>query len=176
MSSPEEGGTKIQKRNSAPPMMGGGGPPQMAPQMAPQGMPQQMDPRMSQQMDPRMSQQMDPRMSQEQMMMMMQQQEQMQQQQYQQQPQGYQMNSMGAPKKSILRKSSFGGVPMDSSLFKNTLLVIIIFVALNSKIIWKQIIRFPFMGGIEPSIVALVVNSILAGVIFYLISYFLMKN
>jgi hypothetical protein len=157
MSSPEEGGTKIQKRNSVPPMMGGGGPPQMAPQ----GMPQQMDPRMSQ----------------EQMMMMQQQQmqqQQLQQQQMQQQPQGYQINSMGAPKKGILRKSSFGGVSMDSPTIKNTILVVIIFLALNSKILWKQILQFPFMGGVEPSIIALVVNSILAGIIFYLVSSFLM--
>jgi hypothetical protein len=49
-------------------------------------------------------------------------------------------------------------------------LVACIFVLLNSKIIWTQIIKFPFMGNVEPSIVALLVNSVLAGVIFYIIS------
>jgi hypothetical protein len=32
------------------------------------------------------------------------------------------------------------------------------------------------MGGVEPSIVALVVNSLLAGMVFYLVSNYLMKN
>ena len=154
MSSPEEGGTKIQKRNSAPPMMGGG---------PSQGMPQQG-------------------MSQEQMMMMQQQQlqqQQLQQQQIQQQmqqqiqqPPTFQLNSSSGPKKGILRKN-LSNVSLDSATIKNTILVIIIFLALNSKIIWKQILHFPFMGGVEPSIIALIVNSILAGIVFYLISTFL---
>jgi hypothetical protein len=155
MSSPEEGGTKIQKRNSAPPMMGGG---------PSQGMPQQG-------------------MSQEQMMMMQQQQLQQQQQQQQQfqqqqmqqqiqQPPTFQLNSSSGPKKGILRKN-LSNVSLDSATIKNTILVIIIFLALNSKIIWKQILHFPFMGGVEPSIIALIVNSILAGIVFYLISTFL---
>jgi hypothetical protein len=65
---------------------------------------------------------------------------------------------------------------MDSPTVKNAVLVVIIFFLLNSKIIWKQIIQFPFMGGVEPSIVALVVNAILAGMVFYLVSTFLMKK
>jgi len=57
---------------------------------------------------------------------------------------------------------------------KMAVLVILLFVILNSKIIWKQVCRFPMMGSSEPSMIALLVNSILAGVIFYFISKFVM--
>ena len=154
MSSPEEGGTKI-RRNSPPPEM-----PPPPPQM-----------QSSPQVDPR-----------EDMM----QQQMMQQQMMQQPPQGYQappvqQNSMGSPSRSILKKSTFGGKSsfygaFDSPIFKYTLLVIIIFMILNSKFIWKQIMHFPLMGSAEPSVVALVVNSVIAGMAFYIISSFLIKN
>ena len=39
--------------------------------------------------------------------------------------------------------------------------------------IWKQIIKIPFMGSVEPSIVALIVNSILAGIVFYLVNNYM---
>lgn len=74
-------------------------------------------------------------------------------------------------------KSKFGA---DSSKSENnlkySLIVALIFVLLNSKFIWKQIMKLPFMGTVEPSIVALIINSILAGVIFYIISTFLLSN
>ena len=40
----------------------------------------------------------------------------------------------------------------------------------------KQIIKLPMMGMVEPSIIALIVNSILAGIVFYIISIYLSKN
>jgi hypothetical protein len=49
----------------------------------------------------------------------------------------------------------------------------VIFLLLNSKMVWKQIMLLPFMGGLDPSIVALVFNSVLAGLAFYLVSNFL---
>jgi hypothetical protein len=69
--------------------------------------------------------------------------------------------------RGILRKSPFS---FSDNSFKQAVLVSIIFVLLNSKIIWSQIIKLPFMGGMEPSILALIVNSILAAVIFYIVS------
>ena len=42
--------------------------------------------------------------------------------------------------------------------------------------IWKQIIKLPMMGTVDPSILALIVNAILAGIIFYFINNFLMQN
>ena len=123
-------------------------PQQMDPRMA-----QQMDPRMTQQMDPRMAQQMDPRMAQQMDPQMVQQQQIVQQQ---------------------LKRAN---KPMFSKLnmpnFKQALLVALIFILLNSKMIWKQIIKIPFMGSVEPSIVALIVNSILAGIVFYLVNNYM---
>ena len=163
MSSPDEGGTKINRNNGSPPQMG------MPPQQ-----------QMQQQMDPQEAQMMQQQMQQHQMMQQQMQQQQMQQQQIQQQPQGFQQqNAMGAPR-GILKKSAFGKSTFDnafdSTAFKYSILVIVIFLLLNSKMVWKQIMQFPFMGGVEPSIIALIVNSILAGMAFYLISTFLIKN
>jgi len=76
----------------------------------------------------------------------------------------------------LLSKSSFRpGMPSFTAGIKQAILVSIIFVLLNSKMIWKQIIKFPFMGETDPSIVALLVNSILAGLIFYIVTKYL-KN
>jgi hypothetical protein len=72
------------------------------------------------------------------------------------------------PPRGILKKPF--KVFDDTDKMKYAIIVSIIFLALNSKIIWNQIIKLPFMGGIEPSIIALIVNSILAGVIFYMLS------
>jgi len=66
-------------------------------------------------------------------------------------------------------KSTFG----DGGNVKDSMLVFLIFIILNSKIIWKQISRLPFMGAIEPSIISLVVNSILAAILFYFIKMYL---
>jgi hypothetical protein len=59
---------------------------------------------------------------------------------------------------------------------KTSALVTVIFILLNSKIVWKQIIKLPMMGVVEPSIMALIVNSVLAGVVFYIINGYLSKN
>ena len=155
---PEEGGTPI-KRSQSPP-----------PQMQQQNMQQQNT---QQQMMPQQN------IPQQQMM----EQQMMQQQMMQQQPQGYQQpqqNAMGggAPR-GILKKSNFGASKcnlFNSVSLKNAILVAVIFLLLNSKIIWKQIMHFPFMGTVEPSIIALVVNSVFAAMVFYLVSNFLMNN
>jgi len=146
----QEGGTRINRS----------GPPQQ------QGPPDNM---MSQQRPPQ--QQMDPQEAAYYQQQAQQQAYQQAQQQAQQQPR---------PAKGILKqssnfgKSAFGGY--DAATFKNALLVTLIFVLLNSKMIWKQIIQFPMMGTVDPSIIALIVNSIIAGMVFYLISNFIMKN
>ena len=76
--------------------------------------------------------------------------------------------------RSILKKSSFGSkIDFDSPSFKYSIIVAVLFLLLNSKIIWNQIIKFPFMGSMEPSMIALVVNSILAGIVFYIIINFI---
>jgi len=81
----------------------------------------------------------------------------------------------GSPVIIPSKKSNFGSV-FDNSNFKNSLLVVFLFIILNSKIIWRQIQKLPMMGKVEPSMVALVFNSILAGVIFFLIKTFVIKN
>ena len=119
-------------------------------------------------------QQQQPQMSQQEYQAR-QQQYQQQQQQQQQQPQQerFPQPQETYPKGILKTKSAFGNISMDSQNFKNALLVIVIFLLLNSKIIWKQIIQFPMMGSVDPSIVALIVNSILAGIVFYFISNYL---
>ena len=149
--SSEEGGTKLQKRNR-PQQMSQAPQPQFEPQQVytrQQGPPQQqMPPQMGQQMPPQ--QQMSP-----------QQQMQMAQQMGQQMPRPYQ----GIIKKPMLENSNT----------KSAILVVLIFLLLNSKIVWKQIINLPMMGSMEPSMVALIFNSLLAGIIFYIIINYLMK-
>jgi hypothetical protein len=63
----------------------------------------------------------------------------------------------------------------ENSNTKSAILVVLIFLLLNSKIVWKQIINLPMMGSMEPSMVALIFNSLLAGIIFYIIINYLMK-
>ena len=107
-----------------------------------------------------------------------QQQDQYQQQQQQQQPQPG--NSVGHHqlKSGLATKSKFGSmgnITFDVKDFKYSLLVMIIFIILNSKMIWKQLIKFPMMGELEPSMLALIVNSIIAGVCFYIIANYIIK-
>jgi hypothetical protein len=97
------------------------------------------------------------------------QQQQMYQQQQQQQQIPQQVQQMVQPP-ILLRKNNKPFFDYNSKSFKYALIVTCIFILLNSKIIWKQIIQFPFMGGVEPSILALLINSILAGIIFYVVS------
>jgi len=98
---------------------------------------------------------------------------QQQQQQQQQPPQMYQPLPQPPPPPNIVKfgkTSRFSAPNLDSVTFKYSILVACIFVLLNSKIIWTQIIKLPLMGNVEPSILALIVNSMLAAVIFYIIS------
>jgi len=155
MADSSEGGTKI-KRNTQ----------QAGPR--PQG-----DPRVQQQIDPRdprvqqqmqqAQQQMDPRVQQ--------QMQQMQMQQQMQQPIDPMMLEQ-----IIKRKSNFGSDILNIPVLKTSILVSVIFILLNSKMIWKQIIKLPMMGTVDPSILALIVNAILAGIVFYFINNFLISN
>jgi hypothetical protein len=138
------GGTKIQRR--APPQM-----PQEIPRQMPQQMPQPMP--QVQEIPQQMQYQMPHQMPQVQQMP-------------RQMPQVQQMQSQMPKENFNFIKSKFG----DSNATKNAVLVAVIFVLLNSKIIWKQISRLPMMGSFEPTILALLVNSILAGIVFYIIS------
>ena len=165
MADSPEGGTKIRNRNV---QQMGGSQQQMDPraqqqaqqQMDPRAQQQahqQMDPRAQQQaqqqMDPRAQQQMDPRMQQQQMQQM-------------------DPSVMDSINKSRFKgmKSSFGSGALNTPVLKTSILVSLIFVLLNSKMIWKQLIKLPMMGTVDPSILALIVNAILAGIIFYCIN------
>jgi len=57
-----------------------------------------------------------------------------------------------------------------SDNLKTSILVCVLFVIFNSKIVWRQIIKLPFMGTVEPSMLALIINSILAGLAFFIIT------
>jgi hypothetical protein len=100
----------------------------------------------------------------------------MQQQMMQQQMMEQEQQMVQQPKPEIKFKPKSCGMFNDlnfsfsNSKFKNAVLVSVIFIILNSRIIWTQISRLPFMGNIEPSILALVINSILAGLVYYIIS------
>ena len=158
MNENEFGGTKLQRRKPEQQQMQGPPPQQM-----------QMDPRQMQGPPPQQQMQMDPR--------------QMQGPPPQQQMQGpppqhidprqIQGPQMQMDPRQMIRKETFG--KMDSKAMKYAILVILIFIILNSKIIWKQIMKLPMMGTIEPSIIALIVNSILAGIIFYIVTTMLIK-
>ena len=118
--------------------------------------PQQMPPpqmQMQQQMHPQMAMQQHPQMG-------------LQQQMAMQQQQSHQVS----PHVKVPSGTSFFSMPsIDSQNMKNALIVVVLFVIFNSKMVWKEIIRLPFMGGIEPSIVALIFNALLAGIVFYII-------
>ena len=122
-------------------------------------------------------QQMPQQMQQQQMPQQMQQQQMHQQQMHQQQVMAKQQqmseNSVQIPSKFTSRlKSAFGNISPDN--IKYSLLVSVIFIILNSKIVWKQITKMPFMGTIDPSMIALITNSILAGIVFFIVSKFVM--
>ena len=79
--------------------------------------------------------------------------------------------------KSIMGiKSKFGESSDNSSNIKETIVVVLLFVVLNSKLIWKQLMKLPFMGSVEPSIIALIVNSLLAGIVYFIIKKFLIPK
>jgi len=164
----EEGGTKLRNRNVPQQMgggmgqMGGGMPPQMAQQMG------QMPPQMAQQMGqmpPQMGGGMPPQMRATP-------QQAPPPQMYQQMPQQMQQVQEEAPQlpKSVLKKTKYGPFSINNKNIRNGVIVVVIFILLNSKFIWKALGRLPMMGTFEPSILALVVNSIIAGIVFYVIS------
>ena len=114
-----------------------------------------------QQMQPPQQQMQPP----QQQMQQPQQQMQQPQQQMQQPPQQMQQPHLKQNfMPSILKK------PIDIVSLKYSIAVIVIFVILNSKIVWTQFSRLPFLNSVDPSIIALIINSILAGVVFYIIS------
>ena len=49
------------------------------------------------------------------------------------------------------------------------ILVVCIFILLNSKFIYRELAKLPGMGNIDPSLLALVVNSVIAGLIFVIV-------
>jgi hypothetical protein len=156
----EEGGTKIRNRNVQQIGQQMGGPPQMG---------QQMDPRAQMGPPPGMGQQPSPeqmRAMQQQMMM----QQQMQQQQMQQQQMSQPMPAPQPVPKSILKRTSMGPFSINNKNIRNGVIVVVLFILLNSKFIWRALTRIPMMGTFEPSILALIVNSLLAGIVFYIIS------
>jgi hypothetical protein len=155
----EEGGTKIQRRNV-----------QQIPQQMPQ-MSQQQQQMMQQQM---LMQQQQNQQGQQQMPQMSEQQyHQMQQQQQMQQNQGQQQMQQQIPR-SILKKPKI--FSLNNKNIKNSLIVVVIFILLNSKMIWRALSKVPMMGTVEPSVLALLVNSLLAGIVFYIISTKLNKT
>ena len=123
----------------------------------------QMDPQQQQEMmmDPEQAQQqqqMDPRQQQ-----MLQQQMMHQQQQMHQQHQQHQQQS---------KKGGF----IDFKSLKLSVVVALIFIILNSKIVWSQFGKLPFMGSMDPSMLALLINSLLSGIIFYIITTYVIKS
>jgi hypothetical protein len=42
--------------------------------------------------------------------------------------------------------------------------------------IWRTLQKMPMMGTVDPSILALIVNSVIAGIVFYIISSKVNKN
>jgi hypothetical protein len=104
-------------------------------------------------MDPRMQPQMDPRMM---------------------QPQMNNVQRNAIVNNSVpdnIKTGRFGkSFNFSNKNTKNAILVVLIFILLNSRMIWRAISRLPMMGSIEPSILALVVNSIIAGIVFYILS------
>ena len=103
---------------------------------------------------------------------------QVQQRQMQQQipPQVQQMQKQQFINNSVPNAIKYGRFNLSNSVVKNSVIVAIIFVLLNSKIIWRALARMPMMGSVEPSILALIVNSILAGVVFYILSKYFNKS
>jgi len=121
----------------------------------------QMDPQQEMMMDPEQAQQqqqMDPRQQQ-----MLQQQMMHQQQQMHQQHQQHQQQS---------KKGGF----IDFKSLKMSVVVALIFIILNSKIVWSQFGKLPFMGSMDPSMLALLINSLLSGIIFYIITTYVIKS
>jgi hypothetical protein len=137
-------------------------------------MPQQQMPMQQQPMQQQMPTPQQQLAMQQQQMAMMQQQMAMQQQRQmsmQQQPVPIQQQPIPPQQTKVT------GVPKLPKLhgggkIKNAVMVFVIFILLNSRLFWKQIMRLPFMGTVEPSILALIVNSLLAALAFYLLNVF----
>lgn len=150
----DEGGTKIRRNRGPPPGNQPDAPMQMPQQQFQQGPPQFQQPPPQFQQPPPQYQQQQPHQIEI--------------------PQEIQIPSKSKP---ILKKSSFTlpGSGNGSGNMKTAMLVVVIFFMFNSKIFWRQITRLPMMGGFEPSIIALIVNSLLAGIVFYILSKLINK-
>ena len=169
----EVGGTKIQRRQPVAPQK------QQMSQMG-QVNPQQMTPEQQ-----AAYQQMAYKQQQQQLAYQQQQQQQINRQSIPPQVVGEEldepMNKVNRPvevksKSPTGSKSKFGNSSEDNSNFKETLIVVLLFVVLNSKLVWKQLMKLPFMGSVEPSIIALIVNSLLAGIVYFIIKKFLLPK
>ena len=70
------------------------------------------------------------------------------------------------------------GISTDSNCKNNKvgefILVVCIFILLNSKFVYRELSKLPGMGNIDPSLLALIVNSILAGIVFIIVKSFLL--
>jgi len=182
----EVGGTKIQRRQPVAPQQ------QQMSQMG-QVNPQQMTPEQQaayQQMAyQQQQQQMAYQQQQQQMAYQQQQQQQINRQSIPPQVVGGELDEPNIPnnikvnrqvevksKPPTGSKSKFGNSSEDNSNFKETLIVVLLFVVLNSKLVWKQLMKLPFMGSVEPSIIALIVNSLLAGIVYFIIKKFLIPK
>jgi hypothetical protein len=153
-----EGGTKIQRRNVQQIPQNGG------PVTGPSASPQQMDQEYQQQMEQEYHQQQMAQVYQQKMAQQQMGQQQIPQRQMQQRQMGNMGGNYACPPK---KKFNFS---FENKNMKNSLLVVVIFIVLNSKMIWRIISKMPMMGTVEPSILALIVNSIIAGLAFYLLS------
>ena len=157
---PEEGGTKIPRRNGN----------QISNSQPP---PQQQQQQMMQQQQQMMQQQKQQQMMQQQQMM-----NQQQKQNFSQetliQPHAAQRNMI--VNKGVPNSIKTGRFNISNKNFKNAIIVIVIFILLNSRMVWRALSRMPMMGTVEPSILALIVNSVLSGIVFYIISTNLNKS
>ena len=180
----EVGGTKIQRRQPVAPQQQ----PQQQ-QMSQMGQvnPQQMTPEQQQYIQ--QQQQMAYQQQQQQMAYQQQQQQQINRQSIPPQVVGGELVEQNIPNNIKVNrqvevkskpltgiKSKFGESSEGNSNFKETLIVVLLFVVLNSKLVWKQLMKLPFMGSVEPSIIALIVNSLLAGIVYFIIKKFLLPK
>jgi hypothetical protein len=103
-----------------------------------------------------------------------------------QQPDNDQSHQMPQPQPEVplktpqphMKKPGFKSIFMENTPYKLKLsvLVALLFLLLNSKMVWKNLMKIKYMGSTEPSMLALVTNSILCGIIFYIITKFLLTK
>jgi hypothetical protein len=79
-------------------------------------------------------------------------------------------SSVGPGWTASLRDTFSVGIPDE---IKYAVIATLLFIVFNSKIVWKQLLKVPIMGGVEPSIIALGTNGLLFAIIFYIIIKYL---